>query len=422
MSRYRTMNYWLVAGIILSSSLALLRVPILRAQASPDKGSDTASSTTQSTPGGVVKVQSNLVLVDAVVTDKKGNYIHSLEAKDFNVYEDDKEQTISSFSFGSGNAAPQSPGDQHYMVLFFDDSSIPNPADQLVARKAASKFVNNIPAGREVAVVDFGGTLRITQNFTDNGDVLKAAVSDVKFSSVQSTQTGFRPTQVASLGGAGLSSTTDFGARTMLLAIRSLAKNLQPIRGRKSVVLFSAGFPLTPERQSEMTATVDACNKANVAIYPVDVRGLVSGDFTPSGIGQPGFPGGGRGPGASLLNDIEEVTFPHEDGLLAFAFPPEPNPGQRPGGGAGGGGIGGGGGVGGGGAGGGRGGVGGGGVGGVEGLQAAVAGRNRQPGKRGYGNRWHEAWNRNQSGRESGPRGWRQQQLQQRQQLQQWHE
>jgi len=35
-----------------------------------------------------------------------------------------------------------------------------------------------------MAVVDFGGSLRIVQNFTANADVLRAAVSGVKSSSV----------------------------------------------------------------------------------------------------------------------------------------------------------------------------------------------------------------------------------------------
>ena len=42
------------------------------------------------------------------------------------------------------------------------------------------------------------------------------------------------------------------------------------------VVLFSSGFPLNSENESELTATIDACNKANVAIYALDVRGLVA--------------------------------------------------------------------------------------------------------------------------------------------------
>ncbi len=68
----------------------------------------------------------------------------------------------------------------------------------------------------------------------------------------------------------------DFGAYTLLLSLRQLAKSLTPIPGRKSLILFTAGFELNPERFSELTATIDACNKANVAVYPLDVRGLVT--------------------------------------------------------------------------------------------------------------------------------------------------
>src|ERR1039457_6926975 len=43
--------------------------------------------------GTVIRSETRVVLVDAVVTDKKGNYIHGLTAKDFKVLEDRKEQT-----------------------------------------------------------------------------------------------------------------------------------------------------------------------------------------------------------------------------------------------------------------------------------------------------------------------------------------
>src|SRR4029077_15971960 len=134
---------------------------------------------------------------------------------------------------------------------------------------------------RMMAVVDFGGKLQIVQNFTANADALTAAVKGVKYSSVDSNSadaTTSTPVTVASLGLSSLSNAeADFGARTMLLAVRSLAKNLRSVPGRKMLVLFSAGFALTPENESELTATIDACNKANVAIYSLDVRGLVSG-------------------------------------------------------------------------------------------------------------------------------------------------
>ena len=41
---------------------------------------------------GVIRTETRLVLVDTVVMDKKGNYVHDLTGKDFRVWEDNKEQ------------------------------------------------------------------------------------------------------------------------------------------------------------------------------------------------------------------------------------------------------------------------------------------------------------------------------------------
>ena len=69
---------------------------------------------------------------------------------------------------------------------------------------------------------------------------------------------------------------SDFGATSVLLSIREVAKTLRAVPGRKTLILFSSGFPLTPDREAELTATVDALNKSNIAVYPVDVRGLAA--------------------------------------------------------------------------------------------------------------------------------------------------
>jgi len=66
----------------------------------------------------------------------------------------------------------------------------------------------------------------------------------------------------------------------VLIALRTIAKNLLPIQGRKTLVFLTEGFPFDPERESELTATIDACNKANVAVYPIDVRGLTVPDLS----------------------------------------------------------------------------------------------------------------------------------------------
>ena len=245
--------------------------------------------------GPAIKTESRLVLVDAVVTDKKGGYVHDLTQNDFKVFEDNKEQAVASFSFGADTAI-QAQGQKKYLILFFDNSTMAMP-DQIQARDAAKKFIDaNAGPDRLMAVVEFGGALQIVQNFTANADRLRAAVSGAKGSAVDPNAQA--PVEVASAGLSpssspygGTSGTysplsgmsnaeADFGARSMLLSVRSLAKNLRGVPGRKMVVLFSSGFPLTSESQSELTATIDACNKANVAIYSLDVRGLLA---TPPG-------------------------------------------------------------------------------------------------------------------------------------------
>src|SRR3984893_9427197 len=328
----------------------------------------------QASPAGIKK-ESRLVLVDAVVTDKKGNYIKDLSEKDFKIYEDNKEQHVASFSSGADTAV-QAKGQKHYLILFFDNASMAAP-DQIQARGAAAKFVQaNAGPDRMMAVVDFGGRLRVVQNFTANGDALTAAVKGVKYSSVDSNASAatnpLAPVTVASTGLSSLSNAeADFGARTMLLAVRSLAKTLRTVPGRKMLVLFSAGFALTPENESELTATIDACNKANVAIYSLDVRGLVTGG--PRG-GSARNNTGGQGTGSQGRDAAQQAARnangPARPVLTSYSMGGRGEP-QRPVGGGAGGGAGG--------AGGGRGGAGGG-RGGAGGGAGGAGGGGGRPG------------------------------------------
>jgi VWFA-related protein len=283
----------------------------------------------------VIKTESRIVLVDAVVTDKKGNYIHDLSRNDFKVYEDNKEQSITSFSFGASGSDPAVAGQKRYLVLFFDNSSMDTP-DQLQARAAASKFVENNAGGdRVMAVAEFGGSLQIRQNFTANAELLKAAVSGVKTPYMQTNgQSALVASNAPMLPGDLSRSERDLGVHSMLLSIRSLAKNLRAVPGRKMLILFSAGFALDSEGLSEMTATIDACNKANVAIYSLDVRGLVAT-----------APGGKPGGSAQLKNPPTKDSTSHADArsasntgqprltLASYSVASDAGDPQRPGGG-----------------------------------------------------------------------------------------
>jgi VWFA-related protein len=255
-----------------------------------------------------IHAETRLVLVDTVVTDKKGNYIRDLTIKDFKVWEDNKEQAIKSFSLEDDNAAPEK-AQKHYLVLFFDNSTM-DVGDQMQARQAAAKFIDaNAAPNRLIAVVDFGGTIKISQNFTADATRLKQVVAGTKTSSVSPNAA---PVEVASLappvGGTSFgmpylgNAEADFGAHSVMLALRSLAKSLGTVPGRKTLVFLTSGFPLTPERQSELTAVIDVCNRNNVAVYPLDVRGLVAGGIaSPQSVLRiPSHPGSGQFASATL--------------------------------------------------------------------------------------------------------------------------
>ena len=306
------------------------------APAAPAGAQNPPAQSVENAPG-VIKAEANLVLVDVIATDKKGNYISDLEKKDFHVFEDEAEQTVTTFSHET-DIQPNAPGRQRYMVLFFDDSTM-DPTLQVRARQEAGKFVESTASpNRLMAVVDFGGTLKVAQNFTADGEMLKRAVSSVKFSSVN-PNAGVPPVELASVGAPSFGQTqSDFAARSVLLSMREVAKILRPVPGRKTLILFSAGFALTPERQSELTATIDALNKANVAVYPIDVRGLATSPNPGMDITNPNAPGTRTGFGPSSELQSPESPFLHLPGLLAVLAAPSPPEPQRGGGGGGGGG------------------------------------------------------------------------------------
>ncbi|MGB6942463.1 MAG: VWA domain-containing protein [Bryobacteraceae bacterium] len=266
--------------------------PAARAQAPADSGA-------------VIRTETKLVLVDTVVTDKKGNYIHDLEAKDFKVWEDNKEQQIKSFSFEAGSASPSNP-QKHYLVLFFDNSTMDFGA-QGRARQAATKFIDsNGGPNRLMAIVNFGGALQIAQNFTDDTQRLKNIVSGVKFSTLSPNASNANTPQLSA-------QMASFGARDVLYALKDLAKDLSAIPARKTVILITAGFPLSPEILSEATAAISACNKANVAIYPIDVRGLVAGT--------PQARLGGPDQGVASHSGVRFIPASYVPGGMAFFIP-----------------------------------------------------------------------------------------------------
>jgi hypothetical protein len=125
--------------------------------AAPQGGTQTGDQTPPTAPG-VIRTEANLVIVDVIAQDKKENYIKDLDVKEFHVFEDEKEQPITTFSHSAEAKGLQE--HPRYLVLFFDNSTM-NPAEQTRARQAAAQFVEKAAsAERMMAVVDFGGMFK----------------------------------------------------------------------------------------------------------------------------------------------------------------------------------------------------------------------------------------------------------------------
>jgi len=235
----------------------------------------------------VIRTETRVVLVDTIVTDKKGSYVHDLSAKDFRVWEDNKEQTIASASLQSGAATPD---EKNYMALLFDNTSMDVTGQRNAKLALAGFFDGEDAAQRLTAVAVFNGTLRISQNFTSDADLLKRAVANVPppiprmgsnpgalgdIGDVAPPTFGVTmPTQARGPSFPGSIEAEEQMARAFLFALGTLAKNMAAVPGRKALVLLTGGLTISSQAVGDLDAAINACNKANVAVYPIDVRGL----------------------------------------------------------------------------------------------------------------------------------------------------
>ncbi|AMY12244.1 VWFA-related Acidobacterial domain protein [Luteitalea pratensis] len=75
--------------------------------------------------------------------------------------------------------------------------------------------------------------------------------------------------------------------RVTLGSMKAMVEGLEAVRGRKSVLLFSAGL-IEDQEQIDARHVLDAARRANVAVYFIDVRGIGSGSaFATAQFGSP---------------------------------------------------------------------------------------------------------------------------------------
>jgi VWFA-related protein len=323
-----------IAAILAFS--VILVIPCLPAQ----DVSTPASSAPQSL---TFKTQSDLVLVNVIARDKKGQPVRDLKATDFTVLEDGKPQHVTSFDIENINAvaaagpdqensvapvsanilnggpapAPETLRDRRLMVLFFDFSSM-QPDDSQRAIDAAQKFVEKQMTSADlVAIVTYSTSLLVPLDFTNDRSAVTAMLKALSAAEGEGFANG--PTGDASglpdIGAAFTQDDTEynlFNTDLKLYALNSLSKALGGLQQRKSILYFSGGLTKTGiENQTQLRAAINAAVRANVALYAVDIRGLQA--LPPSGTAQVGsLQGTAAYTGASVQSDLDANFFSQE--------------------------------------------------------------------------------------------------------------
>lgn len=240
-----------------------------------------------------------VVTVDVVVRDDEGRPVTSLTAEHFTILEDDVAQTIASFlppaaaSGGSTReerrapaaaaAAPAAPG---LVALVYDRLSSQGRA---MAYRASLDYLGETPTlAQTIGVFFLDLRLERLADFTrDRGRVAAAVRAAASRASLllgpryPGSQAEGDAESALARADSGQSVPDAFhvldrdqvGFRTMD-SLRQLVGSLALVPGRKSVVLFSEGLPLSVNVLPRYQALLAEANRANVTFYAIDAAGL----------------------------------------------------------------------------------------------------------------------------------------------------
>ena len=304
--------------------------------------------TTQSSQD-VVRINTQLVQVDAVVTDKKGKHVEDLTEADFELLVDGKRQSLTHFSRINLPALKREPAEKkkadvklapesmptrqiapeevrRTIAFIVDDLGLTFQSTSLV-RETLKTFVNEqMQEGDLVAIIRTGNGLGMLEQFTSDKRLLYTAIEKLMWNplsrdmmpSFDDTSGSFEADESAAEQQAEQQAVSDsfeefrdtsFTTGT-LGAISFVVRNLRFLPGRKSVILLSDGFRINPPNSSagsmnsndnsaelilqSLRNLIEQANRSSVVIYSIDAKGL-----------QPYMPGanvGGR-PSASAHTD-----------------------------------------------------------------------------------------------------------------------
>ncbi len=314
----------------------------------------------QQTDTPVFRTRTNLVTVDVTVRDKSGRPIEGLKASDFAVLEDGKPQKISVFEFQKLSLDPEpppplsladqlelpkapkttitaeAPGQVQYhnkrlLAFLFDFSSMQIP-EQLRAQEAALKFLDKqITKDDLVAILLYTSTVQVATDFTADRELLRTIIRQLpigemaEYAGLADTGDDNNPdTQAAFV--ADETEFNIFNTDQKLAAIEKVARMLAALPEKKELIYFAGGINKTGiDNQAQLEASINAAVKANLAIYPIDARGLMAdppgGDASKAGArGSGAFNASVYNSQRSTINDSQEtlVTLAADTGGKAF--------------------------------------------------------------------------------------------------------
>jgi VWFA-related protein len=266
----------------------------------------------------VLKATTRLVQV-SVIVQRHGQPVADLKKEDFQVKDNGKPQKISLFNVESSSASalPQSfkplppniftneleqrPGTPASVTILLLDNTNTNLQNQMFARQQVLKYLQSIKPEDHIGIYRLANGLKVLHSYTTDSSDLIAMLGKYRGAEIpdlSKTTPSDLDTQLVTIdrwfAGAGASGAErDFytvdRVKGTLKAIQFIANSLIDVPGRKNLIWVSGGFPLDinmlnmrdPSRlQVSFAAEIDECvravNNANLAIYPVDSRGLMT--------------------------------------------------------------------------------------------------------------------------------------------------
>lgn len=195
----------------------------------------------------VLRIDTDLVLVDVTVTDAEGRPVRGLKAEDFRLYEDGEERRVAFL-----NVERRGGAERPVAVVFAVDVSGSMTAEEILRLRAALQAFSEKLAGRPAsfALMSFGMGAKVHQSFT--GDARKLT----------------RALERLARDADGLSTHTYDAVDD---AIRLLVRNAPRTRERRlmkrAVVVITDGFPVG-DTVSPATV-IERANAAEVSVYTV---------------------------------------------------------------------------------------------------------------------------------------------------------